>query len=217
MDWPSAFDIVKKSVVRIEMPLGMAGTGFFLRYKKGIDDHFVIATAYHVVGNFDKWGGPIDFTPPNGLTYRNIGEECRVIRDSNTDMDVALLKPTVVPSKNGQDVSMTSEGSLLDVSSNFPLAAGVEVGWVGFPGVIPGKIPSGFLGNIFLNDQKFIYVNGTFFKGVSGSPVVVLNEHDDTPRVIGLVSSRVPQATPDEPTIGTGRVVFLDGALQSLE
>ena len=54
MEWSEVFEKVKRSILKIETPHGQ-GTGFLCRLSEDDDrDTFAIATAYHVVREFDR-------------------------------------------------------------------------------------------------------------------------------------------------------------------
>lgn len=209
MEWSAVFNKIKRSVLKIETPYGQ-GTGFFLRHDKG----FVIATAYHVVSEFDKWGGPIDFITYDNNAYRNLGDECKIIGDP--DIDAALMKPTLVPTRDREDVSMSSScEDLLDLS-NVSVTAGTEVGWIGFPGAIPEKSPSAFVGRVSFANSEILYINGTVLTGLSGSPVFILDEHNESPQVIGVVTHHLGPNYEGDPVTGLGGVVPLKKLLSQV-
>ena len=202
MEWSEAFGKVERSVLKIETPHGQ-GTGFFLRYNNG----FVIATAYHVVSEFDKWGGPIDFTPHNNKVYRNSDDQCKIISDP--DIDVALMKPLPVPTRDKEDVSMFSSCKDVLELSNASVTAGTEVGWMGFPGAIPEETPSAFVGRVSFAKEGFLDINGTVLEGLSGSPVFILDEHNESPQVIGVVTYHLLPNYEGDPVTGLGGVMPL--------
>ena len=146
-------------------------------------------------------------------TYRNLDGECKIIGDP--DIDAALIKPTLVPTRDREDVSMFSSEDLLELS-NVSVTAGTEVGWIGFPGAILEKSPSAFVGRVSFAKEGSLLINGTVLEGLSGSPVFILDEHNESPQVIGAVTYHLLPNYEGDPVIGLGGVVPLKELLSQV-
>ena len=123
-------DQLAPSVVKIETPTG-SGTGFLCAYNAA-RTLTAIATAHHVVEEADKWQQPIRIHV--GTNTILLQEPDRVIfsdKDKVTDSSVIMASPAALSAlqlpKN--PVPLGPSGRHLKV--------GVEVGWLGYPGIGP--------------------------------------------------------------------------------
>jgi hypothetical protein len=179
MNWDQVVKKVAPHVVKIETPSGH-GTGFSLLYSQ-TNQWYCIATADHVVAHADNWREPIKIHHPNAGEPLFLRSEDRVIyRDWKTDSSVILflkgdLQLPEVP------ITLLPMGQLIDI--------GAEVGWLGFPSIAAHSLCF-FSGNVSARQEyrNAYLIDGVVINGVSGGPVLYLNETDGV-QIVGTVSA----------------------------
>lgn len=182
MEWHIAYSKIKPYLVRINTENGF-GTGFLFAFNK---DHSLaaIATAAHIVEHSNNWRKPLKIGHYDSRKIEFYNEDNRVIwldinRDAATILVVASSLP--FPSATLPMMDHTKYKSI-----------GVEMGWVGFPSLVPDELCF-FSGKIscWLDDEECYLIDGVAINGVSGGPVFDQLE-DSTPEVVGVVSAYVP-------------------------
>jgi len=178
MDWNQIVNKITPHIVKIETPRGH-GTGFLCMYNesKGLVG---IATAHHVVQETDKWQEPMRIEQDNG-TIAFLKEEDRVIWADRGNDSAVILFPA-------DKLSLPSEPiELLPIETRLPI--GVEVGWLGYPGIGP-QILCFFSGNVSARDDgRHTYlIDGVAINGVSGGPVIYSTATDGV-KIVGTISA----------------------------
>jgi hypothetical protein len=185
--WFEAVEAILPHVFRIETP-GSHGTGFFVgRAASGKD--FGIATAAHVIDHADRWGQPIRVYHQASGRHVKLDEFQRIVL-RNPGKDVAALFLDLGEFDLPLDaIPLVPEGKSLKV--------GVELGWMGYPGVAPSEscFFSGRVSNYRRTDEEYL-IDGVAIHGVSGGPAFHLGPKG--PVIVGLVTQYVPnRATGD--------------------
>lgn len=124
-----------------------------------------IATAHHVVAHADQWLQPIRISHYTTNTNAFLRDSDRVIWvDENKDSAVILF--------NVGDLQLPEQPvQLLPTDNRLPI--GVEVGWLGYPGLAAYTLCF-FSGNVSAwQDFRNAYlIDGVAINGVSGGPVI---------------------------------------------
>ena len=182
MAWHIAYDKVKPYLIRISTEDGF-GTGFLFAYNK---DHSiaVIATAAHVVHHASNWRKPLNLGhfESREITFYDHSE--RVIwQDLDRDAAAILV--------NSESMPLPSATLPLMDATQYK-RIGVELGWVGFPALVPHELCF-FSGKIstFLEDEDCYLIDGVAINGVSGGPVFGPLK-DSTPEIVGVVTAYMP-------------------------
>lgn len=180
--WQEAVEAVRPYVVRIVTP-EHSGTGFLFAdaAEGGICG---IATAAHAVSHAHLWEHPIRIEHFATGTERLLRASDRTIvvdEETDTAAVVILRDGFPVPDKL---LHVTPE------SMNYRV--GVEVGWVGFPGVAKEQLCF-FSGRVsaWLEDKQSYLVDGVAISGVSGGPAFHV-EPGGQPVLLGVVSAYLP-------------------------
>ena len=125
MNWNAIVERVTPVVVKIETPSGH-GTGFLCLYNEA-KTFCGIATAYHVVKHAEQWLEPIRILHyPSGTTVF-LREADRVIF-TDPEKDSAVIVITT-----GQLQFPELPIGLIPTDARLPI--GMEVGWLGYPGI----------------------------------------------------------------------------------
>lgn len=186
-EWHEAIEQLRPHVFRILTPTG-SGTGWIVSRGKA-SGLCVIATAAHVVAHAHYWEQPIRIQSGESADSILIRDTDRAVYiDEELDTAAIVFEPT-------KDVFPKQAMRLIDVDMH--LKAGVQVGWLGFPG-IPGSGLCFFSGHIsaYLENSSSYFVDGVAINGVSGGPV--FRKTSKGPQVIGLVSAYLPNRASDE-------------------
>lgn len=189
MHWSDAVNESLPCIVKIETPTGH-GTGFlcFFHQEKPM---WAVATAGHVIFHADKWMEPIRiYTHDGAKSILLTAKERHITRGNMSDSALILF------SKEQALFPETAPLPLLD--QEFVLRVGTEVGWIGFPTLEPDT-PCFFSGMISARqDHRNAYlIDGVAINGVSGGPVIFIDDEDSV-RVVGTVSAyRMNKATGD--------------------
>ncbi len=178
-NWDIVVNKVKPYLVKIKTPTG-SGTGFLCLYNEQTN-WCGIATASHVVDDVDEWQQPIKIIH-EGKEILFLKEADRVIfPDPKTDSAIILF-PTPKNTSLPKDVIR-----LRPVDQS--LGIGASVGWLGFPYL--GEDALCFFSGCIsarIEDRKSYLMDGVAINGVSGGPVLYVNETDGV-EIIGIVSA----------------------------
>lgn len=209
MKWSTSFKAIRPYVVSIETPKG-SGTGFLFTYNK---DKTVagFATAAHVVDYADDWKQPIKLTHCITKKELFVTDSQRVIfldrrRDSASIMLFGKLK-----------IGLPSH-TLPLIGANKILHIGVDVGWVGFPTIASPNLCF-FTGRIsaHLRDYDSYLIDGVAINGVSGGPVIYTPRGSSSPKIIGTVTSYMPNRIYGDTLPGLMRVQDLTAFHSTIE
>ncbi len=190
MHWNEVVEKVMPSVVRIETTQGH-GTGFlcFFNDKKTV---FGIATAWHVIKHADKWQEPIFLTnAQNGKSAMAPASTRVVHKDPKNDSAVILL--------NIKEIDLGIPETALSLrDTDKKLAIGLEVGWLGFPGIV--DIPCFFAGTVsaWYATQNAYLIDGV---AINGGPVVFSDPADGV-QIVGTLAAYIPNRASAEPMPG---------------
>ena len=187
MHWSDTVNSSLPCIVKIDTPTGH-GTGF-LCFSNPAKSMVAIATAGHVIHHADKWMEPIRIYSHDGSKSLLLNADERHITMGNQS-DSALI----LFSKNPELFGKTPPLPLLD--QEYVLRVGTQVGWIGFPTLEPDT-PCFFSGMISARKNNAYLIDGVAINGVSGGPVLFVDEKEET-RVVGTVSAyRMNKATKD--------------------
>jgi hypothetical protein len=194
--WYEAMDVITPYVVRISTPQA-SGTGFLFAYAAG-GDLCAFATAAHVVNHAKAWEEPIRIYHLTSNRVLLTRSKDRFIR-----VDQALDTAAIVVHKGELPVPERLQPLIIEGKR---LRVGVEVGWVGFPAMSPENLCL-FSGRIscWLERDGAYLVDGVAINGVSGGPAFNLMS-DGQIRIIGVVSSYIPNRATGEPLPGVSVV-----------
>lgn len=185
MNWNEIVDRITPYVVKVETPDGH-GTGFLCLYNEN-REYCGIATAHHVVSHADYWHHAIrihHYSTQNTAFFTE--SERVIIPDPGTDSAVILLSTAKVA-----DFALPQDLIPL-LPSDFALPIGVEVGWLGFPGIEPQTLCF-FSGNISARkDSRRAYlIDGVAINGVSGGPVICCTIGGGGVQIVGAIMAYV--------------------------
>jgi hypothetical protein len=184
MDWNQHVETITPHIVKIETPQGH-GTGFLCLYNE--DESLMgIATAYHVVEHADKWQQPMRIYHEYSGEIVFLKESDRfILCDTSTDSAVILFLAS-------QLILPREPVELLPVETRLPI--GVEVGWLGYPGIGPQELCF-FSGNVSARvDRRHLYlIDGVAIGGVSGGPVLYATTTDGVNilQIVGTISAYI--------------------------
>lgn len=180
MHWSEAVNSTLPCIVKIETPTGH-GTGFLCFHNEGTS-MFAIATAGHVIHHADKWLEPIRI-------YTHDGSKSLLLKANARHITMGELSDSAIIlfSQNHDLFGDTPPLPLLD--KEYVLKVGTQVGWIGFTTLEPDT-PCFFSGMISARqDHKNAYlIDGVAINGVSGGPVLHIDEKEDV-KVVGTVSA----------------------------
>jgi len=180
MHWSDAVNSTLPCIVKIETPTGH-GTGF-LCFQNEDKSMYAIATAGHVIYHADKWMEPIRI-------YSHDGSKSLLLKAKARHITMGELSDSaiIIFSKTQDLFGQTLPLPLLD--QEYVLRLGTQVGWIGFPTLEPDT-PCFFSGSISARqDHKNSYlIDGVAINGVSGGPVLHIDEEEDV-KVVGTVSA----------------------------
>jgi hypothetical protein len=180
MHWSDAVKGVIPSIVKIDTPTGH-GTGFLCFYDK-TRTICAIATAGHVIQHADKWLEPIRII--NHDASKSIlltATERQITSGRLSDSALILFKK--------KDIELFEEDPIPLLDQDYVLRVGTEVGWIGFPTLEPDT-PCFFSGNISARqeDSNAYLIDGVAINGVSGGPVILIDD-EDLVKIVGTVSA----------------------------
>lgn len=180
MHWSDVVNSTLPCIVKIETPTGH-GTGF-LCFHNEAKSMYAIATAGHVINHADKWMEPIRI-------YNHDGSKSLLLNANARHVTMGELSDSaIILFSKAQDLfENTLPLPLLD--KEYVLKVGTQVGWIGFTTLEPDT-PCFFSGMISARqDHKKAYlIDGVAINGVSGGPVLHIDEKEDV-KVVGTVSA----------------------------
>lgn len=181
-EWHVLVQKVLPYVVAIETPEG-SGTGFLFAYNDG-KTLMAFATAAHVVQHADAWKQPIK------LRHHLTGSELFLSDDDRyIELDSSRDSASILISRKG-DYWPADLLPMMD-PEQFK-SVGVEVGWVGYPGIASPNLCffTGRVSAFVAHDDSYL-IDGVAINGVSGGPVFAeLPGH--TPELVGTISAYIP-------------------------
>jgi hypothetical protein len=187
MHWSDAVNSSLPGIVKIETPTGH-GTGFLCFYNE-TKSMYAIATAGHVIQHAEKWMEPIRI-------YNHDGSKSMLLKPRDRHITMGNLSDSAIVlfSKSHDLFSENKPLPLLD--QEFVLRVGTPVGWIGFPTLEPDT-PCFFSGMISARKENAYLIDGVAINGVSGGPVLYMDENEAV-NVVGTVSAyRVNKAGGD--------------------
>lgn len=181
-NWKELVQKIRPFVFRLETPNGH-GTAFFLTHTG--NGSVGIATAYHVIDEAYQWDGPFR------LRHHDTGD-CNLYMPADRDVKVFPEHDLAFIEIDPRGFKLPG-GPLGLGGSSSPLAAGVEIGWCGFPSVASNELCF-FHGHISarLEGEKSYLVDGVAINGVSGGPAFVRSGSSYDVDVYGVVTAYLP-------------------------
>ncbi len=196
--WQQAVEAIAPHVIRISTP-DHAGSGvlFALGAEGGI---LGFATAAHVLAHAHLWQQPIRIEQvATGWERLVQANERALVFDDDTDTAALVLLRDGAPLPT-ELLSMTPDGMVMRV--------GVEIGWVGYPGVSPARDQLCFFSgriSAWLEAKHAYLVDGVAISGVSGGPAFFVGSHGQ-PILLGVMSAYLPNKTTGAPLPGLSLV-----------
>lgn len=185
--WHAAIDQLTPHIFRIVTPDG-SGTGWLLSVST-IVPVCAIATAAHVIEHAHYWEEPIR------LHHVSSGETV-LLRPPDRAINIHEKTDTAALIFNAGSLKLPKSALPL-MQKDYHLKSGIEIGWLGFPGVAVSKCCffSGYT-SAYLDEEESYFVDGVAINGVSGGPA--FRRAVDTAELIGIVSAYIPnRATGD--------------------
>ena len=181
MDWHTQIEKVQPHVIRITTP-EISGTGFLVRRQK---NKIGIATASHVIRDAVAWGQEIVIHHPSFETSLQLLNNSRhtILHPS---LDSAYIEADLPEILEGQTFP---EEPINQVSTGQSVKPGVEVGWLGFPSIVPGQEPCFFSGCVSKFYNRRYFIDGVAIPGVSGGPAFLHNSTDDSIYILGSITA----------------------------
>lgn len=186
-EWYELIDVIGPHIVKIETQ-GGSGTGFFCGHNEA-RLLAAIATARHVVEEADSWQQPIRIHNLTAGTDVLLQEKDRVIL-SDREKDsaiVAIFNPSKVATLK------LPEEPIPFVTAGYRMRVGVEVGWLGYPGIgintlcfFSGKVSAWDFGT------SAYFIDGVAINGVSGGPVFRPVTDPPFAEIIGSITAYLP-------------------------
>lgn len=173
-------------MVRIETPRGF-GTGFIC-FTSGEGQWCGVATAHHVIAAAHEWREPIQLHQPGQTPVFLNYSDRYVFNDPVRDSSIVLVK--------AEHLAVPTELiPLRPIADRLPF--GAEVGWLGFPAVT--SIMCFFKGCIsaFQQASHSYLIDGVAINGVSGGPVLFLDEIAGL-QIVGAVTAYIPNRASGE-------------------
>jgi len=205
--WKEAVEIIQPYVVKISTP-DHAGTACLFAFGAagGICG---FATARHALQHAFLWDQPIRIEHCcSGYTRLLHPADRAIVLDDDTDTAALVFLRDDAPFPK-QLLPLTPEGSKVRV--------GVEIGWVGYPGVAAARdVLCFFSGRVsaWLQSQRAYLVDGVAVSGVSGGPAFRLGVYG-RPEILGVVSAYLPNKAAGPPLPGLSLVQHI-GELESV-
>ena len=194
MDWHQHVMTVAPHVMGIRTPNG-SGTGFLIRRAEG---RFWIATAAHVVRNAKTWGQVITvrhdaFDGPLTL-YPLYPQDRNVFLHPRRD--TAMISADLPTFRNDS----FPEEAIECVPVDRTIRQGVEVGWLGYPYLVPDGEMCFFCGHVSGHGDGCYFIDGVAIPGVSGGPAFYLKgtAADRGVRILGSISAYIPNKADGE-------------------
>lgn len=191
MDWHTATQQVESSVVRISSQHG-TGTGFVL-YRD--DATIMVATAAHVISDAHLLHSTIGIANHAGAPVGKVHARDRKVI-FHASLDSAIIRWNS-PTKDAASLSgVWKSDALMLMEPGKGIRTGVEVGWLGFPHLVPKMCF--FSGHVSTLYQGRYFIDGVAIHGVSGGPAFYYDDDDEKIVVIGTVSSYRPNKATGE-------------------
>ena len=196
--WQQAVEAISPYVIRISTP-DHAGTGVLFAFGAG-GGILGFATAAHVLAHAQLWQQPIRLEQVATGWERLVqfNERALVFDDDTDTAALVLLRDSAAfPTEL---LAMTPDGMNIRV--------GVEVGWVGYPGVAPARNRLCFFSgriSAWLEDKHAYLVDGVAISGVSGGPAFFVGSKGQ-PVLLGVMSAYLPNKTTGAPLPGLSLV-----------
>jgi hypothetical protein len=206
-NWEDAVANISPSIFQITTH-GGTGTGFILTQNgRGDNQVYGLATAYHVIGPAYELQLPIK------ITHKQTGTSIILKHDASTmaiipipDKDLAFI----IFSKSLLNVDITPPQI---VEPGITKNAGLEIGWCGFPGIVPTELCffHGFISNPYLWGYL---VDGVIIHGVSGGPAFYMQ--GGQPRICGVITQYLPNYATGQSLPGLGFISSVEPYQQTL-
>jgi Trypsin-like peptidase domain len=179
MNWENIVMKVSPYVVKIETQ-SSSGTGY-LCYWQDMQSWCGVATAFHVIQDADDWHQPIKIHNYNFTKQVFVQASERFIwTEPKLDSAVIFFNPSKLefPEKL---IPLRPKEKIISI--------GNEVGWVGYPSLEPYNLCF-FSGCVSArrNDNSAYLIDGIAINGVSGGPVLYLDDTDGV-QFVGIVSA----------------------------
>ena len=182
-DWHVHVEEVLPHVVKIETSSG-SGTGFLAARQ---DDNVVIATAFHVVVEADRWRSPIRITNNNASVCTVTHDRRSMALDGSLDSAAILVHPSML-----SGFPELPDHPLDVVPHDRSVKAGVEVGWLGCTfGHTSPLFASGNVAGYHEGMQAY-FVDGVVIHGASGGPAFYYSEQREAVNIMGCVTEYWP-------------------------
>jgi hypothetical protein len=180
--WQEAVAAIAPYIIKISTP-DHSGTGFLFAFG-AMGGICGFATAAHALAHAHEWEQPIRIEQGEHVRVVHPSERAIVIHEeTDTAALVILREESPFPI---QLLPMTPEGT------NFRV--GVEIGWLGFPGVAQARDQLCFFSgriSAWLAAKHAYLVDGVAISGVSGGPAFHFDERGN-PVLMGVVSAYLP-------------------------
>lgn len=196
--WQQAVEAIAPHVIRISTP-DHSGSGvlFALGAEGGI---LGFATAAHVLAHAHLWQQPIRIEQvATGWERLLQFNERALVFDDDTDTAALVILRDDAPLPT-ELLTMTPDGMVMRV--------GVEIGWVGYPGVSPARDRLCFFSgriSAWLEEKHAYLVDGVAISGVSGGPAFFVGSHGQ-PILLGVMSAYLPNKAAGAPLPGLSLV-----------
>jgi len=199
--WQQAVEAISPYVIRISTP-DHAGTGVLFAF--GAEGGILgFATAAHVLAHAHLWQQPIRIEHGASGWERLVKfDERALVFDDDTDTAALVLLRDGAPFPT-ELLTMTPERMVIRV--------GVEVGWVGYPGVTPARDQLCFFSgriSAWLEPKHAYLVDGVAISGVSGGPAFFVGSQGQ-PVLLGVMSAYLPNKTTGTPLPGLSLVAHI--------
>lgn len=183
MNWHAHIRRVTPHVVRISTPTKF-GTGFLVK-REG--NSAAICTAAHVVRDACAWKQTITVEHPAFPAPIPLLPVSRAI-DLHWTLDSAILSVSL---PDGVGDAFPEEPIEL-VPLQRSVKPGVEVGWLGFPYLVPNSEPCFFSGHVSAHMPDTYFIDGVAIEGVSGGPTFFYNAREKQIRILGSITAYRP-------------------------
>ena len=194
MNWNEVAQRITPYIVKIETPQGY-GTGYLCLYNDSMS-FCGIATAYHVVSHADQWQEPIRVINQHSNTTAFLKESDRIIFADMGKDSAVILFPT-------SQLQLPKELiQLRPIDDRLPI--GVEVGWLGYPGIV--NTLCFFSGSVSAIQQHSYLIDGVAIPGVSGGPVLFSHATEGV-QVVGSITAYMRQTGETLPGLSVARDV----------
>lgn len=194
--WAEPIKTISPYLMLIETPSAQ-GTGSLVPAPSG-SSSFCVVTALHVIEHAHEWHEPIK------LVHFPSGKEIF--------LESIARNVSFASGRDQAIIEFKAEG-LMKPEANLPLfpldqrlLEGVEIGWLGYPGVAPRTLCF-FHGHIsaWLESDEAYLVDGVAINGVSGGPAFVQDDDGKTV-IVGLVTEYRPNMARGNPLPGVSLI-----------